>query len=170
MNTTTLILLLILLASFAHFIGRKRSLAVSNNNRGKNKLHSLPGYYGYLMAIWCIIPALVVLLAWTTLGDMMINRHIATTLQTESTTTTEVNLIMNQVRNLAEAGKPEAAKEPAVQQAVQQYIRMQQTTAMAKAVVVLAVALIGAFIGWRFIAPHVRARNQVESVMRWGTE
>ncbi len=168
MNTTTLILLLILLATFAHFVGRKRSLSVSNGNRGVNKLHSLPGYYGYLMAIWCVIPALIVLVAWTTLGDMMVNRHIAATLKTDSNTVTEVNLIMNQVRNLAEAGKPEAATDPLVQQATQQYISMQHTTALAKAVVVLAIALIGAFIGWRFIAPHVRARNQVERVLRWG--
>ncbi|MEZ5450509.1 MAG: phosphate ABC transporter permease family protein, partial [Thiolinea sp.] len=76
MNTTTILLVLLVLATFGYFLGRKRSLAVSNGNKGANRLHSLPGYYGYLVAIWCVIPALLVLLLWNAVNHTLITQNV----------------------------------------------------------------------------------------------
>ena len=59
MQSTTLILLIGLLAIFAFYGGRSRSVALVGGPRNGRALHSLPGYYGYFVAIWCVLPALV---------------------------------------------------------------------------------------------------------------
>lgn len=168
MNTTTILLVLMVLATFSYFLGRKRSLAVSNGNKGANKLHSLPGYYGYLVAIWCVIPALLVLLLWNAFNNTIITHNVIATLPAEvqQSSEAEVGLMMNRVRSIAESGQADDTATPVQNAAAQQYIAMQTTSSIAKAVVVLALAIIGFFIGWRYIAPHVRARNKVESVIR----
>ncbi|CAA6815999.1 MAG: Phosphate transport system permease protein PstC (TC 3.A.1.7.1), partial [uncultured Thiotrichaceae bacterium] len=169
MNTTTILLVLMVLATFSYFLGRKRSLAVSNGNKGVNKLHSLPGYYGYLVAIWCVIPALLVLLTWNAFNNTIITQNVIATLPAEiqQSSESEIGLMMNRVKSMAESGQIDKTASAAQQAAAQQYIDMQSTSSIAKAVVVLALAIIGFFIGWRFIAPHVRARNKVEAVIRW---
>jgi len=169
MNTTTILLVLMVLATFSYFLGRKRSLAVSNGNKGVNKLHSLPGYYGYLVAIWCVIPALLVLLIWNAFNNTIITQNVIATLPAEiqQSSESEIGLMMNRVKSMAESGQIDETASAAQQAAAQQYIDMQSTSSIAKAVVVLALAIIGFFIGWRFIAPHVRARNKVEAVIRW---
>ena len=64
MQTTTLFLILGLMATAAFFLGRGRSLALVGGPVGCRNLHSLPGYYGYFTAIWCLLPALVLALLW----------------------------------------------------------------------------------------------------------
>lgn len=169
MNTTTILLVLGVLATFSYFLGRKRSLAISNGNKGVNKLHSLPGYYGYLVAIWCVIPALMALLCWNAFNNTVITHSVIATLPVEiqQSSEAEVGLMMNRIRSIAESGQTDNTATPVQQAAAQHYLAMQATSAIAKSVVVLALAIIGFFIGWRYIAPHVRARNKVETVIRW---
>jgi phosphate transport system permease protein len=136
--------------------------------RGGNNLHSLPGYYGYLVAIWCGIPALVVLLLWSMFSDSIITQmtlaHLPAELQNQSGD--QVSLISNQIRNLVANGI-ETATDPAMKVAAEEYSRLQSISSMAKTVVVLVLALAGFAIGMRFIKPETRARNQVEHVIQY---
>jgi phosphate transport system permease protein len=56
--------------------------------------------------------------------------------------------------------------EPAIAAAAQHYRNLQQIGAAALGVVVLSLLLGGAAIGWRQVAPPVRARNRVEAVAK----
>ncbi len=169
MNTLGILLTLSVLAAFSYYIGRKRSLALATPvKRGGNNLHSLPGYYGYLVAIWCGIPALVVLLLWSMFSDSIITQmtlaHLPAELQQQSGD--QVSLISNQIRNLVASGI-ETATDPAMKVAAEEYSRLQSISSMAKTVVVLVLAIIGFAIGMRFIKPETRARNQVERVIQY---
>ena len=64
MQITTLILLLAFMTIASFHFGRRRSLATVAGVRRTVSLHSLPGYYGYYVAIWCALPALLLLTAW----------------------------------------------------------------------------------------------------------
>jgi phosphate transport system permease protein len=157
------------LTAFSYFIGRKRSLAVATRSkRGGNNLHSLPGYYGYLVAVWCGIPALVILLLWSGLSDSIITQmtlaHLPAELQNQSGD--QVSLISNQIRNLVANGI-ETANDPAMKVAAEEYSRLQTISSMAKTVMVLVVAIAGFAVGMRFIKPSTRARNQVERVIQY---
>ncbi|MDD5394504.1 MAG: phosphate ABC transporter permease subunit PstC [Thiothrix sp.] len=169
MSTLGILLTLLALTAFSYFIGRKRSLAVATRSkRGGNNLHSLPGYYGYLVAVWCGIPALVILLLWSGLSDSIITQmtlaHLPAELQNQSGD--QVSLISNQIRNLVANGI-ETANDPAMKVAAEEYSRLQTISSMAKTVMVLVVAIAGFAVGMRFIKPSTRARNQVERVIQY---
>ena len=167
MKTSIILLLLLVLAAFSYFFGRKRALAVSGGNRGVNKLHSLPGYYGYLVVVWCVIPALLALMLWSFFSPTFISQHVISGLPTEIQTAdqTTINLFMNRVESMASKGVVDSSAEPLQQEAARRYMDLQANSNLMKTVLVFALAGLGIFWGFRQIAPKFRARNQVEKVI-----
>ena len=143
-------------------------MAVSSGNTGNNRLNSLPGYYGYLVAIWCIVPALLVLILWGSLSHTLITHQVVSTLPSEvqQGSASDIGLLMNRVQSMAADGQIDNTASAEQQAAAQQFINLQTTSEVAKTVVVLAIALIGFFLSWRYIAPHIRARDKVEAFIR----
>ena len=72
MQNTTLILMLGFMAIAAFYFGRGRSVALAGGAGQGALLHSLPGYYGYYVAIWVALPALILLLGWLSLEPRVI--------------------------------------------------------------------------------------------------
>ena len=66
---TALTLLVLVAAGF--YLGRTRALAVSSGKPAS--LHSLPNYYGYYLAAWTGIPALILLALYGIMGDRMVD-------------------------------------------------------------------------------------------------
>ncbi|SKA76918.1 phosphate transport system permease protein [Thiothrix eikelboomii] len=167
MNSSIILLLLLVLAAFSYFFGRKRALAVSNGNRGVNKLHSLPGYYGYLVVVWCLIPSLIALMLWSFFSPALISQQVVASLPADiqAADATTVNLFMNRVASMAKAGAIDATAEPVQQAAARYYMDLQANSNLIKSVLVFALAGLGIFWGLRKIAPQFRARNQVEKVI-----
>lgn len=172
MNTLTLLLVLLVLAFFSYFLGRKRSLAVSEGNRGNyrsaNKLHSLPGYYGYLTLVWATLPAIVVLLLWTFFSPSIISHNVISSMPPEISNADEstVGLFMNRVENMVNRGSIDETADPLQQQAATQYMAMQKNSTWLKTGIVLVLALGGMFFALKQVSPKLRARNQVEMVVR----
>ena len=171
MPVQTILITLIALLLFSFFIGRKRSISVSapiNNKSSRRNLHSRPHYYGYLVAIWAGIPALLVLALWTAFSTTIITSltvsSLPESLQVQSKDT--VGLMMNEVKNLTELSNFESQKDPILRQAAIHYQRLQGISDLAKTVVVIVIALFGMLFGWRLISPQFRARNNVEAVVR----
>jgi len=172
MPVQTILITLLALLVFSFYIGRKRSIAVStpiSKAGGRHNLHSRPHYYGYMVAIWAGIPALLILAIWTSFNSSIISSITVSGLpeSIQSQSQDEIGLMMNEVKNLAEAGNLEAEPDPVLRKAASHYQRLQGISSLAKAVVVLVVALLGMLIGWRLISPQTRARNKVEAVVRW---
>lgn len=167
MNSSIIVLLLLVLAAFSYFFGRKRALAVSNGNRGIHKLHSLPGYYGYLVVVWCLIPSLIALMLWSFFSPTLISQQVVASLPTELQTAdaTTVNLFMNRVESMVKAGSIDPTAEPVQQEAARYYLDLQANSNLMKSVLVFALAGLGIFWALRKIAPQFRARNQVEKVV-----
>lgn len=169
MPIQTILITLVALLIFSYFIGRKRSIAVSTLNKGRRNLHSRPHYYGYMVAIWAGIPALLVLILWSAFNSSIITSltvsGLPDSLQTQSKDA--VGLMMNEVKNLADSGYFEAESDPVLREAASHYLRLQGISILAKTAVVLVVALLGMLLGWRLISVETRARNKVEAVVRW---
>lgn len=171
MSTTTILLTLVALVGFGYFIGRKRSLSLATAATRANKantrpLHSLPSYYGHLVAVWCGIPALIILVLWTALDNTIVSNlvvsHLPAEVQSESQE--RIGLILNSVKNAAESGDISSLSDPMQQAAAQDYQRLSSINTMAKAVIVIALGIAGIAIGLRLIKPETRARNKVEKV------
>lgn len=169
MPIQTILITLFALLIFSFFIGRKRSMAVSTINAGRRNLHSRPHYYGYLVAIWAGIPAVLILALWMSFNSTIVNSLTISGLPESIQEQSEDNLglMMNEVKNLADSGSIEEETDPVLKQAAGHYQRLQGISSLAKTVIVLITALLGMIIGWRMISPELRARNKVETVVRW---
>ena len=64
-------LTLLVLTAVGFLMGRRR--AVVRSDQQGQKLHSLPNYYGYHVAVWTGIPALVILAFYTAVGGALVN-------------------------------------------------------------------------------------------------
>ena len=85
---------IIVLAVIAFVIGRNKALAgVSGNIR---ELHSLPGYYGHYTAIWCAVPALMIVAVWAVFEGTIISALVQSALPEEvvSRTADRMSLFM----------------------------------------------------------------------------
>src|SRR5262245_4900798 len=102
MTPAALLVALALLSVGAFWIGKTRSLAIVGGTRGVRNLHSLPSHYGLLTALWCALPALVVIGAWLIFQDAIILRLVTDHLPAgvQALPADELSLVMNDVRNL----------------------------------------------------------------------
>ncbi|MFN3920726.1 MAG: phosphate ABC transporter permease family protein, partial [Methylohalobius sp.] len=81
MQVSTLILMLLGLTACAYYLGLRRAIAVSGGP--VRRLHSLPHYYGYYVALWCSLPAFCILGLWLALDDRIITQLVTAALPEE---------------------------------------------------------------------------------------
>ena len=168
-HSVFLLIILLGLSAAAYHVGRRRSLVVGRQLGGGRKLHSLPSYYGYYTALWCSLPALLLFVLWLAFQDTIILQLVTHDLPPEvrSLPTGELNLVINDIKNLASGDFVSDQADPAMEAAAAHYNSLRQTAAAALMVVVLVLAVSGAGLGWRYISPQLRARNWVEAVIKF---
>ncbi len=169
MQSTTLILLMGFMGIAAFYLGRSRSLAVVGGpGRGK-ALHSLPGYHGYFVSIWCILPPLALLSGWMLAEPGIITAMVVKSLPAsiQELPAGELNLLVNNIRNLATGDVVSGAIDADFQRAADLYNEYSATSRQLLSVLVLGLAALGGAFAWRRIRPDLRARNKVETVLRW---
>ncbi len=169
MTPAALLVLLVALALGAYWIGRSRAIAVVGGARGMRNLHSLPSYYGALTALWCALPALLVLGLWVTFQDSIIvglvKEHL--TVETRALTSSELGLVLNDVRNVVEGNVAPANVRPEVRAAAQEYLELRKVSRLALTALILAIGIVGTVLVRARIAPALRARNAVERIIEW---
>lgn len=74
--------------------------------------------------------------------------------------------MINDIRNLAEGNIVSRDVSPEMQAAADHYTNLNRIGSAALVVVAISMALLGIALGWRFISPAMRARNQVEAVVK----
>jgi phosphate transport system permease protein len=78
MNASIIVLCILVLAALGFVLGRRQALSVSAA-RGA-KLHSLPGYYGQVVALVTAVPALLLLMAWLFIQPAIVESRISATI------------------------------------------------------------------------------------------
>jgi phosphate transport system permease protein len=162
MQGTTLILVILLLTAAAFYAGNRRSLTLVGGNI--RNLHSLPSYYGYLTALWCALPALLVMGLWLSFETSIITHLVVADLPEEIRNLPDerVNLIVNDIRNRVSGSALAAESDPVMQGAAEHYERLKNISSTALTVTALAVAIAGAVFARERIRKEQRARNLVE--------
>ena len=168
MSGPVLIIVLLALAAVAFHLGRRRAFAVSASPGGTRRLHSLPAYYGSLTALWCALPAVIVFGVWMSFESQIVENLLVADLpaETRALPPDHLNLVINDIRNLAEGNIVAGEVVPEMRAAADHYLDLRRTSAAAAAVVVLAIAIAGLGLAWRRVSPALRARNQVEQIVR----
>ena len=169
MQGTTLILLLGLMATAAFFLGRGRSLVVAGGPAGIRRLHSLPGYHGYYVAIWCLLPALAVLLLWLFAEPRVVTALVVSELPPNwsALPAGELDLLVNNIRNLAAGDVVSVDVDDDLAAAAAAFNAYTARSHQLLTVLALGLASLGGALAWRRIRPELRARNRVERVVRW---
>ncbi len=166
METSTLILVLAALAFAAFFLGRERSLALAGGSG--RELHSLPGYYGYFTAIWCLLPALVVVAAWLWLEPRIIVALIVKGLPDaeRSMSTGELTLLVNNIQNLAAGDAVSGEVDATLKAASERFLEYRGRSRVLLSVIALGLAMGAGSLALSRVRPGLRARNRVEQVAR----
>lgn len=165
MQPSVLVLVLLLLSSAAYYAGRKRAFTVAQG-RLRN-LQSLPAYYGLYTAIWCGLPALLLLAAWVSLEHTIITNAVVAGLPEEirQLGPDRLNLIVNDIKNIVQGNIVSRAPDAVMDAAAGRYRSLLAISHAAMFVVALALAIGAAAFTLTRIKPKQRARNAVETII-----
>ena len=169
MSQSVLFLALAAAATLAYWIGKLRSLALVGGGRGIRKLHSLPSYYGVLTALWCAIPALLVMAIWSAGQDTVISNVVIGSLPAEfqHQDAGQLSLLKNDIRNVVSGAVPADTARPDIRAAAAAYIRLKGIADLSLAGLMLVAATIGLLLARARISPELRARNAVERIVEF---
>jgi len=193
MQSSHVFVVLLILGAAAFVVGRARSIQL---RKAGQPVHSLPFYHGTYFALSTILLPIAVLALWLLASHYMINSRVNASLPPDILAQSEGDrsLSISMIDSLAEKagalsagdvttlrGGGDAAtallaqKNIGLAQAPQGFVidlalhkaAMVQTSSMAITLVCLALAALGFFHAWRKQSPSLRARNQVEGLLRY---
>ena len=150
----------ILLISLSGFYLGKNQAA---NLHSQTKLHSLPQYHGYFIALWCGIPTILLILLWTALEPVLLGSLIRSYLESQSggLTPTDYLIMTEEVRNLA-AGVALGTQDPLILETAERMRSLQQTSQWSMVVVTILLAMLILVFTRSRIDPGFKARHSVE--------
>ena len=163
-----LIGVLLALVAIAYQIGLRKSRSLAGKGNNSAILHSRPGYYGSLVALWCGIPAFLIFIVWNFVEPSVLQHYI---LQNVPATVTGkldeagIDVLVDRVKAIASGfgvTDTPAAYEVA---AAEQLARFEKIGAYAKFAVVICAAMLGLVWAKKRISSQYRARNQVEKTI-----
>jgi len=168
MQTANLLPLILVLAVVAYGLAYMRSRAVAAPLGGIRNLKALPFYYAARAALWCAVPALIVLATWAGFEGKVIQDIVIASLPRDTwpESAGQASLILSQISNLA-AGKlnPEFVPEH-IAGAASLLENLENKSENFKAILIVLIAVLGAAFAWTRVVPHVNARKNVETTLR----
>ncbi len=166
MTPLTLLAILLILSSFAYYLGRKRAFSVAGGGGVKN-LYSRPTYYGTLIALWCGIPAIILFGLWLSFESNIITFLVINDLHDEIRNLPEdrLTLVINDIKNIVYGNIVSGKVDSAMQKAADHYRSLKTTSILALAVVSITISIVGIITSLNKITPRLRARNHVERVI-----
>ncbi|QIL90782.1 phosphate ABC transporter permease subunit PstC [Microbulbifer harenosus] len=165
MQTPTLFALLLLLILVAYGTGFSRAIGAARSRGGIRSLASLPSYYGVHTALWCGLPALVILGVWLAFDDAIIRALVLGGVADRPETLSGQNLLYAQIQNLA-AGSLVGESTPQLAAAAAHLNSLRQSGQWLQTALILILAVgLGAYALMR-VTPELRAREKVEKVLR----
>jgi phosphate transport system permease protein len=151
MQLSTILLLCIAILIVGFLAGRQKATRIAYAIGKASRMHSLPAYHGYLVALAGAIPALLVLILYLAFSDSIIVNQIMGSLPADVRALPEAqqSLVLNDIRNLAADGIVSAKPNPAIMQAAADLNAMRATFAMLMGVVTIGIAALGCVIAFR---------------------
>lgn len=170
MSNMVLMILLLAVLALAYQLGlsRSRKVAVTTAGGSSARMHSRPSYHGLLVVFWAVVPAAAIFAVWSLLQPGIVNALVLAQLPVEfqPVTDTEQRILLRRLANLASGfGLTETASDhELVAAATLNHLQtLGRSLMLALMAAVSATALV---LAWRRIQPQLRARNQVETIIR----
>ena len=164
MDRTTLLLFLLLSSVLAYNLGRSRASHLARTEAAR--LHSLPSYYGYYVALSCLLPALIWALLWVSFEPWFITRGALAALPISMTevSSEQLSLVVNDLLNFV-GGVNAGAESPEIRKAAERYRELENYSRWLRTLSVIGVGFLGGLVAMRQVGPACRARNKVEGIL-----
>lgn len=161
-----LLITITLLSAVGYYFGRSRSRQIVNGEI--RKLHSLPGYYGMYVSLWCGLPAIVVLVLWFAFQPSLLTSLLISDLPPElrSLAPQQLSLVLNDIRNIADGIVVSDNPDKVLLQAAEHFNYLRTTGFLALAVSAVSICMAGLALSMKYITPGMRARVKVERTVR----
>ena len=162
MSSPLILLALLAMTLLAYLLGRRRSKADPGS-----KYHSLPGYHGGYVAIWCVLPALAVFGIWNLFEPGFIRTQVLASLPAtmQGASPAEFNLIYNEILNLVNGNIAPDETTQAIVEAATRYSSLERMSDLGLTLIVLLMAVVFLGSSLRRVRPGFRARNKVERIV-----
>lgn len=153
--------------AFAYRTGWSKSQSEAQSST--LKLHSRSNYHAWLVLIWTLLPVLLVLGVWALFSNSASTSYLIAQLPVEvaNSEPSELLVTLQRVRSIASGFGVTGTPEPYEAAAAQALSQFQLLMGL---IVVAAAAGLGVMSLWfarSRISVRLRARNQVESFVRW---
>lgn len=166
MSNLALIATLLVMMALAYHLGLTRSRAVAAEH--DVRMHSRPGYYGVLVALWCGLPALAIFLLWSFLAPQLLEMLVTQQLPADlvaGLSDRELQTLLNRVAALATGQGVAGGGSPEELAAAGHMARLQTIENFSLLALMAVLVVVGLIFARRRISPNWRARNQVERVI-----
>ena len=160
-----IILLLVTIFSYLSFLyGRSRIRKITSTQ--SIKINALPNYYGYYLALWCALPALIILLFWSIFEPAIIKYLISQTLIQNDLKYSgdQLNLLYQKIRSLYEGNFSGTLTEE-IKIGVKNYENLQTIAQNSKIVLLLSTFIAAISYGIFRISKNNKARHDVEKIL-----
>ncbi len=167
--SVTHLTIVILLLTFLYFLfGRHRAYSVAKTNGGLKGMHSLPSHYGTLVALWCAIPALLIMVLWKLFEPAVVDSLLASSIPDAIHAQGEksVSLYRNEINNAVDSGKIDSLLDPVKQATATRLDGLQKNATLGLFVLVLCTAIVLGVLALKRITPKLTARHRVEAVIK----
>ncbi|MBF0679809.1 MAG: phosphate ABC transporter permease subunit PstC [Devosia sp.] len=163
MNTTIVAGLLIVLLGLAYQLGWSKSRALSTPDG--QRVHSRPHYHGTLVALWTLIPALLVLGIWAFFSPGVTRWFTVSQLPVDVITSLDqlgLNNQLQRVRDIASGFGVTGEIQPFEQSAGDNLRQFQLLSFLIMLGAAAGLGILGLTFARKRISPRLRARNEVE--------
>ena len=100
MSLMLLLLVLLILSAAGYFLGRARAMRSAGGDR--RILHSLPGYYGWSVALTTLLPALAALVLWIIVQPIIVDSQVSSMISEQTIEGSSLDLAMSDVVRVAD--------------------------------------------------------------------
>ena len=166
MASSTLLFVVVGLALLGYYVGRQRAVGAALA-AGPRRVHSLPGYHGGYVALWCALPALTLLVIWQVLEPAWLRSSVLDSLPeaTRALPADQLGLVYNDIRNLVEGNIVAGVPSSEVTAAAQRYVELRTSSRNLASAAVLVLGVLVLAWAYRRVRPDFRARNRVEKAI-----
>ncbi len=167
MSLTAITLILIGLAAVAYLTGRGRAMAFASGGKQTAReaatIHSRPNQHGWFVALWALVPALIVVAAWSNISDGIVDQHALATVPAADQPKTAIDreTFLNEVRGLAK-GDIDAGFDPNSEKAAVAWAAAHEDYNLIAGGLAASLGLLGAVWALSKVRPQFRARPRVE--------
>ena len=162
MTLSIALVAILVVAAAAGFFARRRAKAL---RAGGSRLNSLPNYHGFYVALWTILPALLLLAIWNPVQTGLVEQAVLSSPAGKNLPDFDMarETILAEAREIA-TGQREAGFNPESAELAPIYAEATSRYSTVGGAAALVFALLGAFLSMRRIGVDFRARTGVE---RW---